>query len=46
MHIEILKLLNKKYGDSRFFQCIVRDYLECKTREKDKVVIALSVMNK
>ena len=44
--IAFLKLLNKKFGESKFFQCIVRDYLKKRTMEKDKVLMTLGVVNK
>lgn len=46
MHIEILKQLNKKYGGSKFFQHIVRENLKVAECKKDKVIQALSVINK
>lgn len=34
--IEFLKLLNQKYGDTKFFQCIVRDYLKQKAGQYEQ----------
>lgn len=34
--IEFLKQLNTKYGDSKFFQCIVRDYLKKKRGQSEQ----------